>query len=70
MKQIEEAAKALGVPVETLLALKQSNPAKEVKQEPKPIQEESPFYSRCLIADDDDYLLECVEQLKAEMPFL
>lgn len=68
MKQIEETAKVLGVPVETLLALKQSNPAKEVKQEPEPIQEESPF-SRCLVADDDDYLLECVEQLKAEMPF-
>lgn len=70
MKQIEEAAKVLGVPVETLIALKQSNPEKELKQEPEPIQEESPFYSRCLIADDDDYLLECVKQLKAENPFI
>ena len=75
MKQIEEAAKALGVPVETLLALK-SNPAKEVKQEPKPItkvepvEEELPYYERMLISDDDDYLLECIEQLKAENPFI
>lgn len=75
IKQIEEAAKVLGVPVETLLALK-SNPAKEVKQEPKPItkvepvEEELPYYEKTLVADDDDYLLECVEQLKAEMPFL
>lgn len=74
MKQIEEAAKALGVPVESLLALKQSKSV--VKQEPKPItkvepvEEEVPYYEKMLVADDDDYLLECVEQLKAEMSFV
>lgn len=74
INQVEKTAKALGVPVETLLALQQSNPV--VKQEPKPItkvepvEEEVPCYEKTLIADDDDYLLECVEQLKAEMPFV
>lgn len=74
INQVEKTAKALGVPVETLLALKQSNPVE--KQEPKPItkiepvQEEVPYYEKMLIADYDDYLLKCVKQLKAENPFI
>lgn len=74
IKQIEETAKVLGVSVESLLALKQSKSV--VKQEPKPItkvepvEEEVPYYEKMLVADDDDYLLECVEQLKAEMSFV